>query len=93
MKNILVSGTSGIIGYGVLRSLRLSGKDLRLIGTTIYTDSVAEGFCDIFEQAIPTNDPNYINWLIQIIKKHQIDFIIPGIEADMYKWLEHSTQI
>jgi carbamoyl-phosphate synthase large subunit len=93
MKNILVSGASGIIGYGILRSLRLSGKDLRLIGTTIYTDSVAEGFCDFFEQAIPTNDPKYIDWLIKIIKKHQIDFIIPGIEADMYKWVEHSTEI
>ena len=51
MKNILVSGASGIVGYGILRSLKKSGKDLRLIGTTIYDDSVAQGFCDIFEQA------------------------------------------
>jgi carbamoyl-phosphate synthase large subunit len=89
MKNILVSGASGIIGYGILRSLQLSGRDFKLIGTTIYTDSPAEGFCDIFEQAIPTNDPNYISWLLKVIKKHQIDLIIPGIEADMYVWVEH----
>ncbi len=93
MKNILVSGTSGIIGYGILRSLRLSGKDLKLIGTTIYTDSVAEGFCDVFEQAVSTHDPKYIDWLLTIIKKHNIDFIIPGIEADMYKWVEHVAEI
>ncbi|WP_309640372.1 ATP-grasp domain-containing protein [Flavobacterium sp.] len=89
MKNILVSGASGIIGYGILRSLRLSGNQYKLIGTTIYSDSAAEGFCDIFEQAIPTNDPNYIDWLLKTIEKHQIDLIIPGIEADMYAWAEH----
>lgn len=94
MKNILVSGASGIIGYGILRSLRYEGGgDLRLIGTTIYPDSAAEGFCDIFEQAVPTNDNAYIDWLLRIINKHQIDLIIPGIEADMYKWVEHIPEI
>ncbi len=93
MKNILVSGSSGIIGYGILRSLKKSGKELRLIGTTIYDDSVAQGFCDIFEQAPLTNDAGYINWLLHIIDKHQVDFIIPGIEADMYKWVEHIPEI
>lgn len=93
MKNILVSGASGIIGYGILRSLQLSGNKYKLIGTTIYNDSAAEGFCDIFEQAVATNDPNYIDWLVKIIKKHNIELIIPGIEADMYKWVEHTTEI
>jgi carbamoyl-phosphate synthase large subunit len=93
IKNILVSGTSGIIGYGILRSLKNSGKGLKLIGTTIYSDSAAEGFCDIFEQAEPTNSPAYIDWLTRIIKKHQIHFIIPGIEVDMYKWVEHIDEI
>lgn len=93
MKNILVSGASGIIGYGILRSLKNSGKELTLVGTTIYIDSAAEGFCDIFEQAEPTNSPSYIDWLTKIINKHQIHFIIPGIEADMYKWVEHIDEI
>jgi carbamoyl-phosphate synthase large subunit len=93
MKNILISGTSGIIGYGILRSLKLSSENLHLIGTTIYSDSVGESFCDIFEQAIPTNDINYIAWLLKIIEKHKIDFIIPGIEADVYKWAEHIEEI
>ena len=93
MKTILVSGTSGIIGYGILRSLKLSQKDIKVIGTTIYTDSPAEGFCDVFEKAIPTHDASYIDWLISVIKKHSIDFIIPGIEADMYSWVNHIEEI
>lgn len=93
MKNILVSGASGIVGYGILRSLKKSRKKLRLIGTTIYDDSVAQGFCDIFEQAPRTNDAGYIDWLIDMVKAHYIDLIIPGIEADMYKWAEHISEI
>ena len=72
MKNILVSGASGIVGYGILRSLRKSRKKLRLIGTTIYDDSVAQAFCDIFEQAPLTNDAGYIDWLLNIINKQNL---------------------
>jgi carbamoyl-phosphate synthase large subunit len=88
-RTILVSGASGIVGYGVLRSLRDVEDDLVLIGTTIYEDSVAQGFCDIFEKAIPTNDEMYIDWLLSMITKHKVDLIIPGIEADLYKWTEN----
>lgn len=93
MMNILVSGASGIVGYGILRSLKSSGKPLRLIGTSIYDDSVAPGFCDIFELAPPTNDAAYMEWLLNTIRKHQVELIIPGIEIDMYKWVEHIPEI
>ncbi len=93
MKTILVSGTSGIVGYGILRSLRSSGMDLRLVGTTIYDDSVAQGFCDIFEQAPATNDATYLEWMLSTIRKHRVDLIIPGIEIDMFKWVEHVSEI
>ena len=93
MRNILVTGASGIVGYGVLRSLRTSGKKLQLIGTTIYDDSVAQGFSDFFELAPLTNDTGYIDWLIRTIEKHNVKMIIPGIEADMYKWIDYIPEI
>lgn len=92
-KIILVSGASGIVGYGILKSLKSSNKELTLIGTTIYNDSVAEGFCDIFVKAPPTNSDDYIQWIIDTIKKYKIDLIVPGIEADMYKWAENKDLI
>lgn len=89
MTTILVSGASGIIGYGILRSLKMAGKPFKLISSTIYDDSVANGFSDIFELAPLTSDPNYIEWLLGIIDRHNVDIIFPGIEADMYKWAEN----
>ena len=93
MKRVLVSGASGIVGYGILRSLRSSGRPYFLLGTSIYEDSVAPAFCDAFEKAPYTNSSSYIEWLISAIKTHDIDIIIPGIEADMYRWSENLCEI
>ena len=93
MRTILVSGASGIVGYGILRSLRASGLQLRLIGASMYDDSVAPAFCDDFELAPPTGDTAYIDWLSDTIRKHRVDLVVPGIEIDMYKWTEHVREI
>lgn len=93
MKRVLVSGASGIVGYGVLRSLRQSGQACFLVGTSMYDDSVAPAFCDRFEQAPSTSAPEYLDWLLDTLRRHRIDMLIPGIEIDMYHWVEHIPAI
>ena len=93
MTTILVSGASGIVGYGILRSLKKSDKSYRLIGTSIYDDSVAPAFCDFFEKAPLTNDSHYIEWLKDTVNKHNVDLLIPGIEVDMFAWTENIKEI
>lgn len=93
MKTILVSGASGIVGYGTLKSLRNYDPEIKLIGTSIYDDSVAPAFCDSFEKAPITGDNHYIDWLCEIIRKHSVDMIIPGIEIDMFKWNKEREKI
>ena len=66
---ILVSGASGIVGYGILRCLRERG-DCFLIGTTIFPESPANCFSDIVEIVPKTNEPEYIDYLIGLIKKY-----------------------
>lgn len=92
-KTVLVSGASGIVGYGILRSLLKKKEEYFLIGTTIYDESIAPAFCDVFELAVPTNAENYIDWLCSVIKKHSVDILIPSIEADMYLWNDYRKEI
>ncbi len=92
-KTILVSGASGIVGYGILRSLRKSAEKYRLIGTTIYEFSVAPVFCDVCEIAPRTSDPGYMDWLIGMIRTHSVDMVIPGIECDVLRWNEEKARI
>lgn len=93
MSTILVSGASGIIGYGILKSLRQSHPECRLIGTTVHERSAAPAFCDVFEKAPLTNHESYIPWLVDLIKKHNISMAIPGIEADVVAWNERRATI
>lgn len=93
MKTILVSGASGIVGYGILKSLKLCATPVSSIGTTIYQDSAAQGFCDRFELAPRTDDEGYMAWLLAVIRRHAVDLLIPGIEIDVYTWNEHAADI
>lgn len=93
MTTVLVSGASGVIGYGALKNLRAIGSDIKSIGTTIYDSSVAPLFCDIFEKAPKTSEEGYIEWLCELIHKHSIDMIVPGIESDVVKWSENKDTL
>jgi carbamoyl-phosphate synthase large subunit len=89
METILVSGASGIVGYGILKSL----KKYYRIGTTIYDFSVAPMFADSVEKILPTDNKDYIDDLCDIIKDHKVDMIIPSIECDMYKWNQYKNTL
>jgi carbamoyl-phosphate synthase large subunit len=93
VKRVLVSGASGIVGYGALRSLRRSGHDCFLVGTSIHLDSVAPAFCDVFEPAPRSDAPEYLDWLLGVLRRHRIDLLIPGIEIDVYRWVELVPEI
>ena len=86
---IMVTGVGAIIGYGVLRCLRVSMSDLCLIGADIYPDAVGQVWCDAFEQAPYTSDPTYLDWLHYMIHKYKVDLIIPGIEQDVHHFSSH----
>lgn len=92
MKTILVSGASGIVGYGCLKSLR-NVKDYHLIGTSIYDSMTTRKFCDIFLIAPHTGSADYIEWLKRIVVEYHVDLLIPGIEIDMYKWNQHKCEL
>lgn len=93
MITVMVTGVGAIIGYGLLRSLRASMPDVRLVGTDIYSDAVGRAWCDTFEQAPYTANPDYLDWLHRTVERHQVDLIIPGIEQDVHQFSDHRERI
>ncbi len=93
MKTILVSGASGVVGYGILRSLRQARSPCLLIATSIHKGSIAPAFCDHFELAPRTDDPSYLTWLLDTIRRYKVDMLIPGIEIDMHLWPQWLSQM
>jgi carbamoyl-phosphate synthase large subunit len=91
--NILVSGASGLVGYGILKSLRNYSKSYNLIGITSHQYSIANKFSDVVEIVPLTTNEHYISKLIEIINKHKIDIIIPSIEIDVQTWAKYKKEI
>jgi len=90
---LLVTGASGVIGYGILKSLRAANAGYFLIGTSIHSNSIAPAFCDVFEPAPPTTDPAYFDWLARICRRHRPDLIIPGIELDVFTFDQYRDRL
>ncbi len=88
MYNILVTGVGSIIGYGIIDGLRKSSLPVNITGIDIYEDAYG-GFCsDRFVKGVRADDPGFIDFINELIVRHNIDLIIPGIEPDLYKlWI------
>ncbi len=86
MITVIVTGVGAIIGYGVVRSLRLSKFSVRIVGLDIYPDAVGRHWCDEFLQAPLTSSENYVDFLRDVVEKYSVDLVIPGIEQDAYRF-------
>ena len=75
--------------WRVARSCARQDKTFSWSAASIYDDSVAPAFCDVFEQAPLTGTPDYLDWLLATIGGTSIDLLVPGIEIDMYHWVDH----
>lgn len=92
MKTVMVTGVGAIMGYGLLKSLRVAAPSVRLVGTDIYDDAVGRGWSDVFVQAPLTSAPEYGQWLGDTLARHKVDLLIPGIEQDIH-WLSDNRAL
>ncbi len=83
--NLLVTGVGAIIGYGIVRSLRLCRYDVNIIGMDVYHDAVGQKWCDSFLQAAWASDDNYCDFLVDVINKHNIDLVFFGLEPEIHR--------
>lgn len=81
--NILVTGIGAIIGYGIINSIRKTGRLVNIIGMDIYSDAVGQGWCDQFIVAEPAKSDTYISFLRDIIEKNNIDIVFFGTEQEI----------
>lgn len=93
MTTVMITGVGAIIGYGLLRSLRVTRPDVRVIGTDIYPDAVGQAWCNVFEQAPYTNSPQYLDWLQSMVEKYHVDLLMPGIEQDIHCYSDNRERI
>jgi carbamoyl-phosphate synthase large subunit len=92
-KTVFVSGVSGIVGYGIVNSLKLSRHKIRVIGSCL--DDYNYGSFQVDQNFIAplTSSPDYMFWLERLIVNEQISLAIPGIEIDVHFWNRNKSTI
>ncbi len=91
--NILVTGVGAIIGYGIVNSLHRTGRDLNIIGIDIYKDAVGCHFCNHFIQAKRADSPDYIDYMISLVREYNIDLVFFGTEQELYRVSDSRDQL
>jgi len=83
---VAVTGVGAIIGQGVVSSLRVAGHDVRIVGIDRNERSPGTYKVDVFEKKPEASEdtPAYLEYWVNIVRKHNIRLIIPGLEIDMH---------
>ncbi len=82
---VAVTGVGAIIGQGIIRSLRASGLAVRVVGVDRSARSPGPYMVDAFEQKpnVSEEAAEYLHFWQVIIRKYDIQLIMPGLELDM----------
>ena len=83
MKRVLITAIGSFSADVTIRSCR--EMDMMIVGCDIYPmEWIANSLdVDIFYQALRFNDPGYIDFINQVCKENEIDFIIPLTDPEV----------
>jgi carbamoyl-phosphate synthase large subunit len=78
-KTILVLGISGNVSTGILRVLRRNFPSHRILAACV-NDTHSKIYSDEFVISPYANDTNFLDWIIDISLKYDVDIIYTGVE-------------
>jgi carbamoyl-phosphate synthase large subunit len=80
----------------LLKGFHRAGKqvkaDVRFFGTDTVAMSPALQLCDRAFLVKPTTHPGYINELVSLVRKHQVDLIVPTVDLDLKQLARHRAR-
>lgn len=80
--NILVTGIGGNVGQGILRNLRESTYDLRLVGSNVSITSTGNHLCDKVYELPYAYDTDYIHSVRTLCEEEDIHLVIPSTDYE-----------
>jgi carbamoyl-phosphate synthase large subunit len=82
---IAVTGVGAIIGQGIVRSIRATGRKIRVIGVDRNERSPGTYMVDAFEKKYGGEEETlaYRNYWTRIVRQHDIKLIMPGLDVDV----------
>ena len=89
MITCLVTGVGGGgNGEQLVKALRLSKNNYRVIGTDLTIAAARQSNADICEELPRASDPDYVDRLLAICRKYSVDALFPGSEPELWRIAE-----
>lgn len=86
---VLVSGAGGDVGQGVIKALNKSNLDLEIYKICVFEDSSFLHIDDKSFIAPFSKNENYIDYLITLMNKLEIDIFFPTVDSEIVKMAEN----
>ena len=81
--NILVTGVGSELAFSIIKALKISSLNYRLIGTDIYPEVAGKYWCENFYQvSLAKEEQNYITELKKMVAKENVRIIIPTVDQE-----------
>lgn len=93
MNKILVTGIGGNVGYGILRNIRSTYKDIEIIGTNTTAVSAGNHLCDHTYKVPFSTDTSYIKVMHDIVVRHGVNLIIPSTDYEAFTLALHTSTL
>lgn len=91
--NILLLGVGGNVTQGILKALRASSLDCKLVGACVSSSSPGLYMCDTAYISPYAADPSFVPWLQEVCLKERIDAVFSGVEEILYVMALHRKHL
>ncbi len=81
---VLVTASGAPGTAALLRALRMNGeRGVRIVGTDMSPQAVGRHFCDRFYVVPPGRDPGFVDAVLDIVRRENIDVVLPQSSFDL----------
>jgi len=84
VQKVLVTGIGGNVGQGIIRNIRKTKYPIFVVGCNSDDFSAGNHLCNAFYKVPYAYEHDYIPTIIDIIKKEDIDLIIPSTDFEIF---------
>lgn len=88
---VVVTAVGAIIGQGIVASLRMLDRPVRIIGIDRDANGIGRHFCDHFvaKPSCDETSPEYLEFWLKLLRRENVALVLPGLELDVLFFSEH----
>ena len=80
---VAITGVSGDVGLGALKGIKQGLRNVWVLGIDAGADCAGFRFADAAMRLPLVADPTYVDALIDALKQHRIQLLIPGVDPEV----------